>query len=429
MMRILYFLFIFYSLVLTSCDGLVKKEYLQSVGIRPVTSEQLSSPCRDQLNYIPDSTAIEQTPIKYIRVNFHVICDDEGRGNFNEEEGRAFVYEVYNAANEKLGRNQQMNLPTGNHTPVLPMRYRYQLTGRPNVPGDDGIYFHNDSDYYYLTSKGKKRNIFEKDIFEKYGIQKDTVLNIFVLAHHLDSLKSDTYTRNIHGIGYTNFVKVNHWYEDVVDTVMVNGKPRVKWHKWNAVKNLNHEIGHTIGLKHSWSGNDGCEDTPNHPNCWNRTKGKAPCDTQWSNNVMDYNAHASAWSPCQIGIIHRNFSDTRKKIRQLLAPTWCTLDTDQNIEITKDTEWFGAKDLEGHLIIKDGVSLTVHCRLSLPKDAKIIVQPKAKLILNGATIENDCGEQWKGIEIWSKGDLEGQVELYNNAKILNVENAIELSEL
>ncbi len=428
-MRILFGFFLFYSLILTSCDGLVKKEYLQTIGIRPTSYEATAKGCKDQLNYIPDSNAIDQTPIKYIRVNFHVICDDDGKGNFAEEEGRRFVYDVYNAANEKLGRNKQMNLPVGNSTPTLPMRYRYLLTGRPDDPNDDGIYFHNDSEHYHLVSKGKNRNIYGKSVFEKYGIQKDTVLNIFVQAHHLDSLKSNTYTKSIHGIGYTNFVKVNHWYEDVVDTIWVNGKPKVKWHKWNAVKNLNHEIGHTIGLRHSWIGNDGCEDTPTHHNCWNRTKGRAPCDTEWSNNVMDYNAHASAWSPCQIGIVHRNFADQRKKIRKLLEPTWCTFDPNKTIEIKGDTQWYGAKDLEGNLVVKNGASLTIHCRVSLPKDAKVIVHPKAKLILNGATIENDCGEEWNGIEVWSKGESKGTVELYSGAQILNVKNPIELSEL
>jgi hypothetical protein len=411
-----------------SCNKMVKKEYLSVLSVLPSSFEDRKSTCRDQLSYIPDLDHIDHTPIKYLRVNFHVMCNAKGEGNFNEKNGRIFIDEVMTSANEKLGRNGKMNLPPGNETPVVPMRYRFMLTGRPAQPEDDGIYFHNDEELYAMIGAGKQSNHYDKTVFKKYGIQKDTVLNIFIMTHHVDSIGSETYVANSKGIGFPNFLKVTHWYQSVRDTTLVNGKFSTNTQKWYAVKLLHHEIGHTLGLRHSWRGNDGCDDTPNHSNCWNKTKGKAPCDEWWSNNIMDYNTHNSAWSPCQIGIIHRNFSDKKKPVRKLLQPLWCALDEAKTIIIKEEVEWIGAKDLEGHLIIEDGASLTIRCRISLPKNAKIIIHPAGKLILDGATLENDCGDTWKGIEIWSNKENKGTVELFNDAKILHLENEIVISQ-
>ncbi len=407
-----------------ACNKKVKKEYLRETLVRPVNYEANLRVCRDQENYTPDTAHLDHTPVKYVRVNFHIMCNSEKKGNFDEKKGREFVKLVYKTANEKLTNNKKMNLPPGNATPVLPIRYQYLLTGRPDDPNDDGIYFHNDDQLYALVGSGKHRNIFNKDVYEKYGIQKDTVLNIFVMTHHLDSLKSKTYVKDSKGIGYPNFVKVTHWYESDKGIQWRNGEPVSGRAKWTAVKLLNHEIGHSLGLRHTWRGNDGCADTPTHSNCWNQTKGKKPCDEWWSNNFMDYNSHSSAWSPCQIATIHRNFADKNKSTRKLLESNWCKLDEEKTIRIQKDFEWLGAKDLEGHLVIENRATLRLGCRLSLPKDAKIIIHPKGKLILRGATLENACGDSWKGIEIWSNKESKGIVEFYDNTQILNAENEV-----
>lgn len=423
------YLWILAAFLLFGCNKVIKKEYLKSLKVVPTEYENTVRACRDQLNYIPDSNHIDHTPIKYVKVNFHVVCNSEGEGNFDEKTGRVFINEVYDAMNDKLGRNKKMNLPPGNNTPVLPMRYRLQLTGQPDQPDDDGIYFHNDDDFYWIVAKGKDKNFYSKDVFHKYGIQKDSVLNVFILADPIDSLDSPTYKASSRGIGYPEFIKMTYWYLGTRDSIYKKGRFRPKFNKWHAVKSFAHELGHTLGLRHTWRGNDGCDDTPHHSNCWNRTKGKAPCDEWWSNNFMDYNAHNSAWSPCQIGTIHRNMSDKKKRVRKFLARNWCTLDESKTINIRDQVEWPGAKDLEGNLIVLDGGQLTVRCRMSLPEGAKIIVHPKGRLILDAAKLENDCGGTWKGIEVWTdKEGNQGAVQLINNASLEHMENPIELTE-
>ncbi|MEM1323881.1 MAG: hypothetical protein AAGG75_26715 [Bacteroidota bacterium] len=418
-------------LLIGSCNRGLERQFMTTMLvdeelIRPSGYNNLGH-CGDKLAYAPDLDFPEHTPTKTIRLNFHIMCKEDGSSNFDKEKGRLFINQVLEAANDKLGRNSQMRLPLGNATPVLPIGYRYKLTPRPNVPGDEGIYFHYDDELYYMLSEGKSRNNYDRTVFNKYGIQKDTVMNVFVMTHPVDSLKSPKFNphNKTNGIAFGSWLKVNGWFFNVQDTVWRNGKMSLPKGKWFCQKLLNHEVGHCLGLRHSWRSNDGCDDTPKHPNCWGKSK-RPPCDSLWSNNFMDYNTHASAWSPCQIGTVHYNFSSKKRKIRRLLERTWCTLKEDQTIYIDTTVVWKSAKDLEGHIIIRDGGSLTVNCRVALPKGAKISVYPEGELLLNGAVLENDCGENWEGIEILRKDKKEGVVQMLNSSKILNTTNSIEI---
>ncbi len=421
MSRFLFFICCF-CIVIISCNNKLNKRFIDSAP-HFSTEEKSADCCKDKLSYIPDLDHLDHTPVKYLRFNFHIIAKADSTGNFDQKNGRVFIKQVMDAANEKLRRNTKMNLPPGNNTPVIPMRYQYVISPRPNDPNDDGIHFHYDDDLYHLIGIGKDKNNYSKAVYEKYGIQKDTVFNIFVLSHHVDSLESPTYKADAKGIGFGTWLKVGHWYEGTRDTTWENGKLKLPYTQWEALKLLHHEVGHCLGLRHTWQGNDGCDDTPNHPNCWNKSK-TPPCDTMWSNNVMDYNAHAGAWSPCQIGTVHHNFSNKNKHMRKLLVPTWCTLDENKTINITDTILWCSAKDLEGHIVIHDGGSLTIRCTVSLPKDAKIIIHPNGKLILDGATLENDCGDKWLGIEQWSKKDQKGELILKNAPVIKDLEHAV-----
>lgn len=411
-------------LLWNSCNNPVQRQFLREVTILDVPDSFEGKPCKETDFHIPDTNHLDHTPMKYIRLNFHIIRKSDGTGNFNEDRGRVFINQVMAASNEFLTDNKKMNLPVGNDTPILPRRYRYVLTPRSDDPNDDGIYFHDDDDYYWMVSKGKHQNNYDRKVFEKYGVQKDTVLNVFVLAHHVDSLKSKTYKADQRGIAFGTWVKVKHWYSGVQDTVWRDGKAYMKsWNRYNAVKLLNHEVGHCMGLRHTWRSNDGCDDTPRNPNCWNKSK-TAPCDSLWSNNFMDYNARSSACSPCQIGIIQSNISNKRSKIRKVTIPTWCTLDKKQTIVIRDSIDWNGAKDLEGDLVVEDGACLTVRCRLSLPEKGKIIIKPKGKLILDGAEVENACGKKWKGIEVWSADGKKGTLDCINSTVIRDATNEI-----
>jgi len=63
---------------------------------------------------------------------------------------------------------------------------------------------------------------------------------------------------------------------------------------------------------------------------------------------------------------------------------------------------------EGDIIIEPGAVLTITCTVAMPDNARIIVERGAKLIVDGGTITNVCGEMWEGIFV------HGNAERTNN---------------
>jgi len=191
-------------------------------------------PCHDGAHYIPDTSALSQLPVKYIRLNFHFVNSLDGRHNFDETDGRRRVRELITSANNDLANNAKMTLPAGNNTPALPTRYRYLLTPRPGDPADDGIYFHYDDDLFAYVHKGKDRNLYNRSVIDHYGVQLDTVLNVFLMSHHPDSVRSATYHAGRVGVALGNALKVAGLYH--------SGEPG-----WAFRGVFNHEVGHILG--------------------------------------------------------------------------------------------------------------------------------------------------------------------------------------
>lgn len=120
----------------------------------------------DYMNYIPDSN----TPIKYIRVNFHFMLledsnpdapgnftpYDDGRGG-NDFTGYDFVDDLLYWTNFRLDRNTQMTYPLDNSTPVIDRKYRFVL---------NGVFFHKDDTKYWFYSSPE--NTYSENTGESY---------------------------------------------------------------------------------------------------------------------------------------------------------------------------------------------------------------------------------------------------------------------
>lgn len=399
-----------------SCSPKLESYFLSAsqVQLRPevqTASSPRRSPCYDPLSYIPDSNHLDHTPFRFIRVNFHWLNNADSTANYHGEQAERFSKEWIDEANKSLGNNKKLWLPIGNDIPVLPTRFRYRLAPKPNDPVDKGVYCHftPDESCYYVH-KGKNRNLGNRAIIKKYGVQLDTVLNIFVMPNHPDSIASETYPIYSVGVALGNAVKI-------AGVVELGKGP------WYYKASINHEVGHILGLGHAWV-KDGCDDTMEHKgDCWNRGT-SARCDTMTSNNIMDYSASQVAFSPCQIGKMHMNMTRQYGRARKYLIPKWCQFDRNQTITITEDVEWRCEKDLQGHVYIEPDATLTMNCRVSMPPNSKIVVKPGGKLILNDCKLHNACGKQWKGIEIQQIGQEKGEVTFLGSSVVENAEHSI-----
>jgi hypothetical protein len=394
------------------------------VHYQDTTAKSSNACCKDWASYTPDTAHLQYTPIKEVKINFHLIRRADGVGALADNEFREYVRGWIDVSATKLANNQPMRLPLGNQTPVLPPQFRLRLTPSPEYPTQEGMYIHTNDTLCNYVKKGKHNNTYDKRPFQRYAIGKDTIMNVLIFQHHPDSVKSKTYGNTITGIAHGNHIKITGMYEYAHTPVGPEGSQYTRG-AWFTIGLLLHELGHNLGLPHTWS-NDNCPDTPNHTNCYGQGD-KPPCDTEFSNNVMDYNQEQNAFTPCQIGLIQRNMADTSASIRKFLVKNWCTLQPEKTIYITDSVEWKGAKDLEGNLVIKKGGVLTIHCRVSLPPDAQITVERGATLILNAAYLHNDCGKTWKGIQIQKgkKNKENGQVIFRKKNYIRNTTTAFQ----
>ena len=141
---------------------------------------------------------------------------------------------------------------------------------------------------------------------------------------------------------------------------------------------------------------------------------------------MDYNAHEAALTPCQIGKILLNMTRLGSIQRNMLEPRWCHLDTSATITVRDSMRWDGSADLEGNVIIGEGATLEINCRVSLPEGATIQIYPGGRLILlSNARLHNSCGGTWAVIQLLSEKKKSGSVYLMEGAVIENTPGPLE----
>ena len=394
-------------LLLTSCSRSLVTQVVTTtdeaanLANRSVDTKQPCD-CQDYEHYLPRAELAAVQDIKIVRTAFIFPDDSTSAHNWSGHDAVEYAKHLLYYGNEKMKKNRPMLLPVGNTLPVYPIPWRYQLAASDTVSSGYEVYEVIDDQLAYFVSTGKDKNNYDGAVIRKHAKSKGEQLNIFAMVHHPDSVSSTTYNDNQVGIALGSAIKI----ADVTSTSIVES--------WKLATLLNHEVGHVMGLRHSWNLSDGCDDTPSHPNCFQEGPGKCKVI---SNNMMDYNRIQAALTPCQVGIATYNLHSERSTIRKLLVKDWCDIDHSKPLLVTDSLHIDRAVDLKGNIIVSAGAVLKISCRVHMPANAKIMVAAGGKLILNGCKLHNDCGEQWGGIELIHKGNKKAVLESYGRVTI------------
>ena len=293
----------------------------------------------------------------------------------------------------------------------------------------DSIYFYTDpttdSAYYYANNN--------------YG--HNILLDSFISANYPERTKA----LNIHltgavypgAGGYSDYGSIESFYQHnpEMDTSDV--------HDYWFGEHWAHEIGHSFDLWHTYNFNPFYEQNCNISDfdfLWDVYDTTLTCSSSGcniclipcsstNNNLMGGgdNTHISA---LQMGIIHRsammeNFHNHNYGIRDHITGY-----SQVPYEITKDEVWDFSMKFYQNIIVRTGYTLTIKCEIQFVPEAKIIVEPGAKLIIDGGklTTEKYFDQLWQGIEVWGDKDL-SQVPISNQGYVYinggTIENARE----
>ncbi len=173
---------------------------------------------------------------------------------------------------------------------------------------------------------------------------------------------------------------------------------------------LAHEFTHNLDLRH-----------------------KVDCDINIANPNIDW--PRGLLTPWQLGHAHKVMGLTNLR-RRVTDESYNSIP-----EIITESTYIDA-DLMffRDIVIEEGATLTVTCKLYMANNAKIIVKQGAKLVVDGGLISTENGKFWQGIQVWGDKNRSqkpiygpeqynhGIVELKNDATIENAIIAIDLWE-
>jgi hypothetical protein len=202
---------------------------------------------------------------------------------------------------------------------------------------------------------------------------------------------------------------------------------------WYFHEHLPHELGHRLGLWHVY---DTEELTIGHLDFLDDLFGNPPQYYNGSNNLMGGHI-PDAVSPKQMGRMHRalttdyNFKNLGDQTRHF-AFGFSSLPH----EIINNETWDFIYKSYNNIVIKNGATLTLTCRLEMVPQAKIIVEAGGRLVVDGAIVTSArCGGKenegmWQGIELWGDGNQhqtanqQGVIHVLNGGTIENAHEAI-----
>jgi hypothetical protein len=392
------------------------------------------------VNYVPDPSNLSALNVrKKVKVHFIVIQPTVPGHNYKISDSNR-VKNIVFFMNDYLSKNDTPNHPQANicgDCNIHDARLQVECTGVTYVTDNDPD---NITPYLYNNDR-------ELDIFLTYnpssiyggGAGGATQMPS---AYPWDELVNG---KNVPPSTWPLVIKLMNYYVHGYDTT-----------EWNAAANALHEMGHALGLNHLYqdTGFICCQEMCDETNIdylldiFNTGSNKHCLWPQvyiwglddslgYTNNLMG-SSLGTYLSPLQLGRLHRNshFLAGRNFVYNVDPPD----QTPWNI--TKDETWDFDIRMFTNIIVKSGHTLTVKCRIQMPEDGQIIVEPGARLVIDGGIVTSYNGvSMWDGIVALGTANKsqdpdpsatgpylawQGMVKLQGGAILENAERAVML---
>ncbi len=346
------------------------------------------SPCAFTTPYYPDpSNGYQNMPIMVFKLNFHFFRPVSGGGPYGGDQSSNVAQQI-TLLNAIYTAFEQPTLPVDPPAPFIEdSRFRFEA---------HGIYYHDDDAFINVTESWFG-NLTPTTL---YGVDNGTVLNVFYWT--ADGV---TPAGVFDGRGFVHMMNGS-----------VVGYPDL----------LAHELGHSVGIAHTFDNQPGAC----YGDAWvdtyypdGNTIGAA-CDPQapWvgytsagafacegvgiSNNIMGYNYCRSYLSPWQLAIAYKTPLRAQFVNGELIPRGWLQCDPSplaEEVHVLQSAVWDESKAVIRDLYVEQGATLEVSCTVYMGNQAKIIVEPGARLVINGGKItalDGHCSSFWPGIEVW-----------------------------
>ena|GEM_PF-4731585 len=351
--------------------------------------------CEDYSKYAP--VIADHTPIKHVRIAFHVFQDANGNGNWQNTPAhlgilRGFIDGLtdnlgnwYGGVNHRFGQLAPPSVTVANPTPyILDSRIRFDL---------EDIYFHQNTNAWN-QSNNNAQALSNEQLYTTYvtnnaalsADKRNNVLHIFLTENPQNGYGCGGIAS---GLASKRYIKTRSYFWSYFSHP---GWSTYQGQTWSyaadyIIGNIAHELTHSLGHHHVWVP-EGCTTTP-----YNDPPSRAQSGTD--NNLMNYGGWR-ALTACQIGRMHYYlisgaanpwYPNDGHLDDILVRDYYITASETVTIPANTNVVWESAKNLKGDLYVEPGATLTIRCRVGFPGfAAKIVIRKGGRIILDQGSI-------------------------------------------